>query len=501
MSEKRRYLALTVFFLVLSGVMTLFHAPLKMSWRTHAFQDAGANLTIGRLTEMGDRPGIDNGHIYGLLCVLAGRLCYGIAGPTPWASFTLWVVGNLVMAWGMARYAFHARVGPIGLLMMTSGMILAKDQTFVYTLEPCFLIHAFAEQARGRRGIALALATACAFVKPSMAGCYGLLLVIAILGGWGDRGEGQTSLATRIRQLIPAFLTGSALLALLAGLYGVAALINSLVPVHAAAIYREKHFGFFFGVGRRFWYFPGVRPGYYIGTPTGFWLAGTVVLVLGAIGALVSRLRKLGDKSARMNSNTEMILTLTILHVIFICIFFAHQFSYDYYYYLPVLGLATLASRSKWHRLAVLVLSLLSLLGNKGHIQDDIQAWRTRRPYPEMRGLWSGPEDIREWREVLRLIDGGPAALLSITEGATVMIPQLAPPVLFYLETGQLTPREIDRKLSQLRSERFVVEVRTVDQSWPSERWPIFLEPLEKYDLVMSGELYRVYRRRESKGS
>jgi hypothetical protein len=494
MSDSRRYFALTVYFLALSGVLTLFQAPLKMSWRTHAFQDAGANLTIGPLTELGDRPGIDNGYIYGLLCMVAGRLCYGIAGPTPWASFALWVVGNLVMAWGMARYAYHARIGRIGLLMMTAGMTLAKDQTFVYTLEPCFLIHAFAEQTRGRRGIALALATACAFVKPSMASCYGLLLLVAILGGLGDRGAGRTGWAARFRELIPAVVTGSALVGLLAGLYGVPALVRSLVPVHAAAIYREKHFGFFFGIGRRFWYFPGVRPGYYIGTPTGFWLAGTVVLLLGAIAAFFSVLRKPDNESCRISSNTEMVLTLASLHVVFICIFFAHQFSYDYYYYLPVLGLATLASRSKWHGLVVLALCLVSFVGNKSHIQDNIHAWRTRRPYAEMRGLWSGPEDIREWREVLRVIDGGPAALLSITEGASVMIPQLAPPALFYMETGELTQREIDRKLAQLRSEKFVIEVRSVDQSWPSERWPIFHGPLEKSQLVMEGEFYRVYR-------
>ena len=55
------------------------------------------------------------------------------------------------------------------LALMLVEMVPAKDQTFVYILEPVFLVHALAEQARGRRSVALALATACAFVKPSMA--------------------------------------------------------------------------------------------------------------------------------------------------------------------------------------------------------------------------------------------------------------------------------------------------------------------------------------------
>jgi hypothetical protein len=495
MPGKPPYLALLGYFLALSAALTLFNAPRKMSWQPHAFQDAGANLTIGPLTEAGDRPGIDNGYIYGLLCMLAGRVGCGLFGPSPWVSFAAWVVANLVMAWGMARFAHHARVGWAGLAVLTAGMSLAKDQTFVYILEPCLLIHGLAEQARGRRGHALALATACAFVKPSMASCYGLILLVFILADAGQRAEPRSGFLSRLKPLVPAVLTGSALVILLASLYGVAPLVRSLVPVHAAAIYRENHFGFFFGVGRLFWYFPGVKPGYYVGTNSGFWLAGTIVLIGGAIGALISALRISPDTGPRIDSNTELVLTLASLHAAFICFFFAHQYSYDYYYYLLVMGLAVLASRSRPHAIMVLCLSVASLVGNQVHVRDNIAAWRERRPDAEMLGLWAERWEIDEWHEVRSLIAGRHAALLSITEGAAVMIPDLSPPLIFFLETGELTPRELDRKLTQLASAPLIVEAASVNFLWPSERWPAFRPPIEDCDLIFSGKFYRVYRR------
>ncbi|HEY2157589.1 MAG TPA: hypothetical protein VGH33_18315, partial [Isosphaeraceae bacterium] len=275
----RRYLGLTVLFVAMELALTAAHAPKLLAWHYSAFGDAGANLTIEYLTQHGDRPGIDNGYIYGLLCLGFGHVWCGLVGLTPYASFAAWALGNVLMGWGMARFAYHARVGPVGLALMLVEIVPGKDQTFVYILEPVFLIHALAEQARGRREVALALVTACAFVKPSLASVYGLVLLVTIFARRIEAGRGD--FLRRLRDLLPATAVGVLLLVVLGTHYGVPTLVRSLVPVHAAAIYRANRFGFFFGTGRGFWYFPGVMRNYYLGTPAGFWLAGSVVLVVG----------------------------------------------------------------------------------------------------------------------------------------------------------------------------------------------------------------------------
>jgi hypothetical protein len=462
--------------------LTLFRLPRVMAWRNSAFEDNGANLTIEYLTRAGDRPGIDNGYIYGLLCLGFGQVWCGALGLTPYASLAAWAIGNVLVAWGMARFAYHARVGPAGLALMLIEMVPCKDQTFVYVLEPIFLVHALAEQARGRRGIALALVTACAFVKPSMASVFGLILLGTI---FADRTT-PARFRDRLRRLVPAAVVGVALVALFGAVYGVPVLIRSLVPVHAAAIYKASRFGFFFGTGRGFWYFPHVRWGYYVGTPTGFWLIGTVILIVGGIAGLVA-------PRGRAVRNREVVATCAALHAAFVCFFFAHASSYDYYYYVLVLGLAAMAPRSRASAVTVLLIAAIGLVGNRGHVLSNVQEWRSRRRTPETIGLFVEPGDRVEWAAVRRLIAGRRSALLSVSDGAALMVPELGPPTIYYMAPTELTPLETDRKLAQLASAELIVEALSVDMTWPSASYPVFRPPLEGRDLAFAGKLYRVY--------
>jgi hypothetical protein len=478
-----RYLGLTVLFVAVELALTAVHAPKLLAWHYNAFADAGANLTIEYLTQHGDRPGIDNGYIYGLLCLGFGHVWCGLLGLTPYASFVAWALGNVLMGWGMSRFAYYARVGPVGLALMLVQMVPGKDQTFVYIMEPVFLIHALAEQARGRREVALALVTACAFVKPSLASVYGLVLVVTILASRVRPGPGD--FLRRIRGLLPATAVGVMLLVILGTYYGVPALVRSLVPVHAAAIYRANHFGFFFGTGRGFWYFPKVTPFYYLGTPVAFWLAGSVVLILGAIAGLLAP----PDRPVR---NREIVATCAILHAVFTCFFFAHRFSYDYYYYILVMGLAALSPRSRLTTAAVACLVVLGLVGNRGHILATIRGLQDDRRGEHMAGLFAQPGEFGEWQQVRELIRGRRAGLLAVSDGAALMIPEFYPPTIYFVAPTELTPLEIERKLAQLRSADVVVEVAALDGTWISDRYPIFRPPLDEREVIYRSKHYRV---------
>lgn len=485
--DTRRYLALTALFIAAALAVSVARVPTVLSWRSNAFQDSGANLTVEYLTQIGDRPGIDNGYIYGLLCLWFGRLWCGLFGLTPYASFGAWVLANVLIGWGMARFAYHARVGLTGTALMLVELMPAKDQTFVYILEPVFLVHALAEQARGRRSVALALVTACAFVKPSMASVFGLILLTSIFAAPAAAGRPRT-LVDRFRELIPATAVGASLLALFAAIYGIPVLVRSLVPVHAAAIYRANHFGFFFGIGRQFWYSPNVRPGFYLGSPRGFWLLGSIVLIAGAIGGFFAR-------SDRGRRNREVAATCAILHGVFTCLFFAHQFSYDYYYYLLVLGLASLAPRSRAAAGIVIALTAMGLVGNQGHVSGNVHAWRERVRSEATYGLFAEPEDEREWAEARALTRGRRVALLAQSDGAALFTPGLEPPAVYYMAPTEMTPIEIGRKSEQLRSADFVIEVHMGDGGWPSESYPEFRPPLDGLRPVVSGKFYRVFAR------
>ena len=510
--------------------------PKVARWRTFAFEDAGASLATLVLTASGDRPGVDNGYLYGLLPMAATQGWYGLFGATPGAALSAWVLANVLVACGLARFAVHARVGWPGVAVMLAATPLVGVQSLAHAIEPVLLVNALAEQARGRRSAALALVTLCAFDKPSMAYVYGLILVVTILGGFFARGP-KPSWLDRARALIPAIVVGVVCVLLLAGLYGPGTLANSLFPSRAAAVYKEGGFGFFHGVGRNFWRPPGAGFRYYLGTPAGFWLAGSLVLILGAShhtpsprpsprqrgeGVIRSprpfgeRVRVRGfrpgpvlldalgavegfvhpSKDDADGQNREVVATCAALHLAFVCCFFGNAWSYNYYLYILTMGLAALSPRTRRHSSLVLILAACALLGQKASIADNLSSWRSLERRPETLGLWVLPDEGAEWSHVLSLVRGGRPSLLATSDGASCLFPDFAPAVLWYASPGNLTRVEIRRKRAQLSSSPFVIETPSIYDRWPSDQFPTFREALSGSELVFPGTYYRVYRRK-----
>ena len=107
---------------------------------------------------------------------------------------------------------------------------------------------------------------------------YGLLLLIFIVLDLKHRDRLRVrSLASA---LAPAACTGLALTVLLVAAFGWIPVISSLLPLTGARNYRVLHYGW--GELGKLLYLPGLRLGYYLGTPVTFWVCATFYLAASA---------------------------------------------------------------------------------------------------------------------------------------------------------------------------------------------------------------------------
>ena len=301
------------------AVLFTAEVVLLMAWSTpterftrFAYGDSGTDLTIQNLLARGLSPTVDFGYIYGLLPLFINKFWQGLFGANPLACRAAALVCNLATAWGMARFATTMRVGKAGVALILFAMpdiLVTSTFVLVHVLEQALLINALAFQAKGKRSVSLALATACLFVKPSMAYLHGLMLLITI----------ATVEPLQWRRLLaPAVITGLVLGALLAAVYGISPLLTTLTPGAGIEVYRQSKHGFFRGVGKEFWSIPGGGLRDYFRYEVGSWLVGTLVLLGGSLLSLGRVIRRSATR------NDEMVLTCGIEHVAFILLFFGN---------------------------------------------------------------------------------------------------------------------------------------------------------------------------------
>jgi hypothetical protein len=470
--------------------LTFLQAPNELFVR-FAFLDSGTILSIQDMIRRGYRPTIDFGYIYGLLPLLINRVWLAVWGATPRAIWGAILVCNLVMAWGLARFATAQRIGWPGVALFVLAMpdlLRSSYDVLVQALEPALLVHALAEQGQGRRDRALALLTAAAFVKPSMGYLLGLYVLIAIA-----LTIDRTKSAAWLQALAPAVVTGVILAVVLGAVYGVRPLLNTLIPRSGMEVYRRSGYGFFFGSGRDFWYRPGAGVRGYLRYEIGYWLAGTLVLVAGGLGSLRRIARRIVPKVA---FNDEVVLGCALIHVMFVTFFFGHRFSWKYYLSLFLAGLADMVPRGRRHAWVIAFLAVLILFTCKAWVQSVADDWKTRSRSPVILGLWATPDEQREWARVLELTrdEPQPPVLLARCEGATLLFPRFAPPVVAYLVPGHPLASEVRRKADQLASARLIVVVASPGDRWFA-RWPELAAALDGCEPVWEGKEYEVYRR------
>jgi hypothetical protein len=466
-----------------------FQSP-RVRFDQFAIFDSGGELAIQNLMRRGYRPGIDFGYLYGLLPLLVGRIWYGLAGLTA-GSFRAEVMTCAILTtWGLARFAAYRRVGIVGIALIALAipdLLLVTYIGLVQSLEQALLANALAEHARGRRGIALALLTACCFVKPSLAVLQGLAVVIAIIADLR-----RANRSAYIHAFAPALLTAGVITSFLALSFGLVPLCRTILPQTGMAVYRLGGFGFFQGIGRDFWVLPHAGLRDYFRYELGFWMLGTAFLIWGGLTGAWRWIR--GGSSIDGAINDEICATCAATHIGFIVLIFGHRGTWFYSLPMLVLGVAVLTRRSRWHRICVFVLVALLLISDRSKAIDIIRRWKTEAPSSVTLNLWANPQERAEWAQALRLTEGRKPVLFAMSEGGALLIPAFAPPTLGYLVPGNALPVEVQRKTMQLAAAHMIISAQPPD--WPGfVFWPEMKATLDGCELLMKGEYLRVYRR------
>jgi hypothetical protein len=466
-----------------------FQAPFQRFDRFAIF-DSGGELAIQDLIRRGARPGVDFGYLYGLLPLFLSRLWYTLAGLTPGGYRAQVLVCMMISAWGLARFAVYRRVGPLGVVLIVAAvpdLMLVSYVGVVQVLEQTLLINALAEQARGRRATALALLTACTFVKPSLAFVEGLAVVIAIVVA--NRRSDRSAWA---REFGPALFTWALLAMILSATFGPVPLAKTYLPLTGMAVYRLANFGFFGGIGRDFWLLPHAGLRDYFRYELGFWMLGTAVLAWHALVGL-RRLAR-GDSCQDRARGSEIIVTCAAVHIAFVLFLFGHRETWLYSFPMLILGLAALAPIGRWNRSVLSVLVLLLLINDRSKAVEVLRRYKTESPSAATLNLWADPAERAEWSRALELTRGQKPVLLALCEGGALLIPGFEPPTVGYLTPGNALAGEVARKAAQLNTARMIISAEPPD--WPGfVFWPEIARALSGCEIVMEGRLLRVYRR------
>jgi hypothetical protein len=496
---------LSRYFQIAAVVIVLGYAlldyPRSHGIRTFAFEDPGFNLAADDFVARGYLPNVDFGYAYGPLLLILNRAWFGVFGRSPTSYWASMLACNIGMAYGLTRAAKALAADVPGWLLLLLTLPMYRIYALlVYGYEPLLISFALAEQARGRRPASLALLTACLFVKPTMAYVYGFLLVLLILRDAWRAGSGD--LSRWWRPFVPAAIVGIACLLVASAVFGLTATKNTLLypftlgPAH----YRINHFGFFQGIGGRNFLRPaGVRWTYYLGTYAGLWLAATAVLLAAAVTAVLRR--PAGHRNADTERSDEIVTCCALMHAAFVTLFYAHVWSWIYYFFVLILGIV--AARGQAFRIARWALVLGAILPLGFHLRSTATLWKTLAPHPETQGLWASKEELENWKIVSSLIKGSRPVVIAPIGGLELLDPaHFQPQTSLTLYRYFTLPVEVERKKKQLASASTVVVYDTPPlDHLVLKDWPELEAEMAEFELQWEDGRFHVYRRRSARRS
>ena len=474
--------------------LNILWTPVNLDFAHFAFCDSGANLSVQYLIAHGYRPGRDFAYPYGLLPILLGRIWFFFFGLTPIAYQALLIICECIMAFAIARVAAALQFGRAAITILLAALWIAIQTSYpatAHVAEAMLLCLALAEQSAGRRSRALAFACAAIFAKPSMGYFYSFLLV-AIAAHQARR---AFSLRHFLTNLMPAAATALVLGAILSFIYGFIDLMHTVIPAAGAGNYRAMHYGFFTGIGSDFWRQPGSSWTHYLFDVSGFWLAATVFLG-GAAAIAASRLWKdTGSSNSEATRRSEIVLTCFILHASFVCLFFGNQWSWIYYSYFLVVGVAAASEFGSISRGFVSALCLLSALAWLRITLAVLHVWSIEDPSPLTAKLWARPNQTAEWHQVLNRVHGRSAIVLDSKGAVELLFPQFNPPVSSALDPGLMPPREIARKVAQISSSEMVLVPMGIDTCGGVPNVPEIRAAMIPFEPVFIGHYFELYLR------
>jgi hypothetical protein len=477
--------------------LCLLEWPLLYNFNRFAFWDWGGHLVAHYLVHHGYMPVTDFSWQYGLLPLFLQELCFHLVAANPATFIILSIPCALVFTIAIGRFTnLETNTAGHALVLLSLPFMLALGADLPHALEPALLSVGLLLQARGLRSQSLAFATAACFTKPTMAYLYGLVLLIFII--LELHREGKLGKAGILRALAPAALTGLALTFLLGMTFGWIALVRCLLPLTGAHIVRALHFGWS-GNAWQLFYFPGIRPSYYVGTPITFWLCATFYLIGAASFAVWRILRR---KIAPPGSY-EIVLTCALLHVGFLGLFYGPPASWTYYAYILVMDVLATAAWSPAATKIVWSLCILAAIGNYGSFKTSIIAWRTMTQSSVTAGLFALPAESAEWSRVTSMVSDKNPELFTWDGGAELLFPWLGKPVGAFIIPGGATDKELQHEVQQLRSAKAVIIPTIPELGNPLTNWsgPEFQNVLDHTTLVFKGVYFEVYERAATAGA
>jgi hypothetical protein len=489
-------------------VLYLLRLPLLYNFNSFAFWDSGAFLVAHYLLQQGHQPFIYFGWQYGLLPLFIQELGFRVLGASPASFLLLSAPCALTVAVVMGRFALleGAIAGRI-LLILTLPMVLAFELDMPHSLEPALLSLGLLSQAKAKYGRALGFATAACFTKPSMGYLYGLVLLLLIFCGYDaltttDRNSAaadpnqsrRSQLSRTALTMVYALATGLGLSLLLSISFGWSAVFHSLLPSGGMRAYQALHYGWR-QIGHGLFYFPGVKPAYYIGTPVSFWACATVYLIIAAFCILWSTVRG----HLRKLKTHEIVLTCAVLHISFIVLMYGSPSSWTYYAFVLVVG--TIATAS-WPRTGAVLgtLCVLAAASNYGAFKTSISAWKSMRIDSSTAGLFAAAPERSEWMDVASLVSHDKAALFSNFGEAQLLFPWLSRPTAALMISGVASRGDIERTEHELRTANLLIIPTTPQPGNALRDWPNseFSDVLLNMAPVYKGTYFEVYRRRDS---
>jgi len=487
----RLMLAFAAFSIELALLLVLYR-PVMFGFDNYMFRDWGANLMLPYLISHGLRPIVDFGYNYGLLTVFLSDVWFRVFGATPYSCQAAMLLAAIAIAWAFARAAAYLDVSyykwAFIVVMLPFGARLAYAN-LAHSIDAALIANAIVEHLRGRRSSALVLSTAAVFARPAVGLVYGLILVATIV--WRSRNDWRTI----VRQLLPAAATAFFLGLFFGVLYGPESLVRTILPINGMNNYRVAHAGFFRSNGRSFYYFPNVSFGFYIGGPTGVWIACVLWLFVNG-GIAAKRLFK-----SEGGICDEVVLSCVLLHTAFVLFMFGPPSTWTYCSYILVLGVI-IANQTplRLARTVIILMVVLGLLSNKTELVGLRHLYATTQPLPQAYGLWATRNEVVEWEHALDLVRGHRTALLVELGAGAALTPELEKSGAFIMTAGHALEPELQRQIDLMRHVEFILSpISSVeDVEGPSyghvlEYYPELARELDRDKVIYKGEYFVVF--------